>query len=192
MQDQHSSRSAPKAEATCENEAAELLRQLWDAGALKDAIQHALDTYPRECCGFIRRSGVTRCENAQDTLRAQQPDAFPRDARSGFALSAEDHIRLYESAGTANPVLAVYHSHPDGSSSMSELDRQSMCFAGRPLLPGILHLVIACDAHRIRAAAIHALDRPPSAPRTSPCDPRIYSELWRWPAAMSRQESSAE
>ena len=59
-----------------------------------DAIyQHAREGYPEEVCGFIIGPGcdeARRCENRQNALHAEDPEHFPRDARTAYNIGAKD------------------------------------------------------------------------------------------------------
>jgi proteasome lid subunit RPN8/RPN11 len=125
-----------------------------DENILAALFAHALETYPEECCGLIRASGkVRRCENYQNALHAEDPATFPRDARRAFHLAPLDQLHLAQSFDTNDPVHIIYHSHPSGGTHFSDHDRAGALFEGRPIYPGLLHLVLDCrDQHRQGAA----------------------------------------
>nr|DAE39862.1 MAG TPA: MPN family protein [Caudoviricetes sp.] len=81
--------------------------------------EHAVEQYPRECCGLIvadgRKERYKPCRNlAQDTGQ--------------FRMSAED----WAMAEDAGRVLAVVHSHPDAPAMPSEADRAACEATGLP------------------------------------------------------------
>ena len=74
---------------------------------LKTAIlNHAESEYPRECCGLIVGGNYIPCTN-QSTLDSQ------------FAISPQDYV----AASEQGEIVAIVHSHPDGSSMASEVDK---------------------------------------------------------------------
>lgn len=101
--------------------------------ALKSAIiAHALQCYPRECCGLIVDiKGVdTYCPcNNTATDGAQ------------FTLCAKDYAKA-ESLGC---VRAIVHSHPNGEPTPSKLDKIQMPLHGVPWV--IVALSNTNDAH---------------------------------------------
>lgn len=120
---------------------AESLISLIQDRFLAEIATHARQAHPEECCGMILASGLRRCKNIQDELHRLDPVAHPRPARTGFAFTAEDTIFLIDSLESDDPVLAVYHSHPDGSAQFSHADA-----TGAAAYPDLFHLVVACSA----------------------------------------------
>jgi len=131
-----------------------ILRPLLAGGLLRLAYTHARRAYPHECCGMILRTGLRECTNIQDALHHQDPVSHPRTSRRAFSLTADETIFLAESRGTDDPVLAVYHSHPDDAAYFSKTDRAAALCDGKPVYPDLLHLVIACGADRVREARL--------------------------------------
>lgn len=131
-----------------------ILRCLLAGGLLRQAYTHARRAYPHECCGMILRTGLRECTNIQDALHCQDPVNHPRTARKAFSLTADETIFLAESLSTDDPVLAVYHSHPDDDAYFSKTDRAAALCEGKPAYPDLLHLVIACKADRISEARL--------------------------------------
>jgi proteasome lid subunit RPN8/RPN11 len=61
------------------------------AEVLADIYNHARDTYPEECCGFLlgpqesdNVDAVRRCVNEQNRYHALDPERFPRTAREAY------------------------------------------------------------------------------------------------------------
>ena len=133
-----------------------ILRGLLAGGLLRQAYIHARRAYPHECCGMILRTGLRECTNIQDDLHRQDPVNHPQSASKAFSLTADDTIFLAESLNTEDPVLAVYHSHPDDAAYFSKTDRAAATCEGKPVYPDLLHLVIACTADRISEARLFA------------------------------------
>lgn len=125
---------------------------------LRGMYQHARETYPNECCGVLHRSGVRRCRNVQDELHAHDPVAFPRTARQAFSFAAADVLLMAESFDTADPVVAVYHSHVDCGAYFSKADETGALWNGEPVYPGLFHLVIDCRRCEIGGAKLFAYD----------------------------------
>lgn len=122
---------------------------------LLELYRHARRTYPEECCGMVLESGPRPCRNAQDDLHRLAPNAFPQTAGQAFCFDAADQVFLAECMGTPDPVLVVYHSHPDAGDSLSSRDMTSACRGGAPMYPRLSHLVIDCRSDRIAGASLY-------------------------------------
>jgi drug/metabolite transporter (DMT)-like permease/proteasome lid subunit RPN8/RPN11 len=119
---------------------------------LRRVYEHAVRSYPSECCGFIRRSGVRECANAVAGSAVSD-----RTARTGYAFNAADTRELHDSIGTDDPALVVYHSHPDVGAYMSAEDQRFAVLDGMPVLP-VDHLVIDVTAGGVREAKLFRFD----------------------------------
>lgn len=126
--------------------------------ALHQSYAHARAAYPDECCGFILASGVRRCENVQDALHRDDPVTFPRSARRGFTLSAEDQLFLMQALRGPDPVLAIYHSHIDAGAYFSAADRAGITYDGYVAYPDLFYLVIACQSELITGSKLFHYD----------------------------------
>lgn len=90
---------------------------------LRDAIEHAIEEYPRESCGLVIDGNYVRADNeAADPLK-------------NFKISAEKWAH-YEDAGA---VQMVIHSHPDASARPSESDLISCEATGVPWMIIAVH-----------------------------------------------------
>ena len=74
---------------------------------------HSLGEYPNECCGFVVSDSVNKnivfpCKN------------ISQNSKIHFEIDPEEYLR----ASSAGEIVAVYHSHPNGSSKFSEFDEQ--------------------------------------------------------------------
>ncbi|MFF4343066.1 Mov34/MPN/PAD-1 family protein [Kitasatospora sp. NPDC001540] len=116
--------------------------------------QHAIEEFPREACGFILASGVRRARNVIDELHAADPDSYERTSATGYALGIEDAIFLDASFDTDDPVLVIYHSHPNGRAYFSEEDVRRALLDGRPVYPGVLQLVVGVEGGSVREARL--------------------------------------
>ena len=73
---------------------------------LKKAIEHALKEFPREACGvFTRSCGYIACKNV-----AEKPEL-------DFVMQEYKQI-----AANEGDVIAIFHSHPDGTNHPSKAD----------------------------------------------------------------------
>ena len=88
------------------------------ARVLADLCQHAWDTSPEECCGLIigdeneRYQRVVRCHNDMNQRHEDEPERFPRDAKTAFWMRETDYQKALQSAeDRGQQVTAVYHSH---------------------------------------------------------------------------------
>lgn len=107
-------------------------------------IGHAVEAYPRECCGMILASGlVRRCENAIDRLNAADSATFPRNSSNGYALNLGDLRYLVDSFNSEDPVRIIYHSHPNADAGFSREDRRMAMPDGMPLYPELAHLIVS-------------------------------------------------
>ncbi|MGD3109666.1 Mov34/MPN/PAD-1 family protein [Streptomyces sp. YGL11-2] len=125
-------------------------------GNLAEIYAHAAREFPRECCGFILADGVRRARNVIDELHAADPESFERSSATGYALSVEDALFLDGSFDTPRPVLAVYHSHPNGHAYFSEEDTRRALHCGEPVYPDLLQLVVGIDESGVREARLFA------------------------------------
>ena len=122
--------------------------------------EHARETYPHECCGFVRADGtVHRAVNIQNTLHADDPTRYPRDGLTGYTMSSADVLALAKSFRSANPAIAIYHSHPDVGAYFSNEDAARALYAGQPLHP-VDHLVVDVRGSVVRETKRFAW-RPP-------------------------------
>ncbi len=102
--------------------------------ALALVYRHAAETYPNECCGFIRASGqVHRAVNDQDRLHAEDSATWPRTAREAYSLAAPDLYLLGSSVCSPDPAIVVYHSHLDVGAYFSEKDAADALYEGKPI-----------------------------------------------------------
>lgn len=81
---------------------------------LSEIKQHAIDSYPNECCGFITEDGYVRVGNIHS------------NPRESFKISNKDYM-LYGSKA-----LAFIHSHPDWHPCPSEKDMRGQIDSGIP------------------------------------------------------------
>ncbi len=117
---------------------------------LDQIYAHAREGYPEEVCGLVLathpklRAGaegplenaeVRRCENRQNALHAEDPQHFPRDARTAYNLGAKDLFFLDKSLRSPRPVQIIYHSHVDVGAYFSDEDCRAAAPDGELLYP---------------------------------------------------------
>jgi proteasome lid subunit RPN8/RPN11 len=121
---------------------------------------HARETYPAECCGYLRGDRetiqvVVRCRNAQaDGVHPTHPE---RGAEAGFVISGRELFDFAQSLDSALPARIVYHSHTNGRAYLSAVDRQNAVGPAGPVYP-VDHLVIGVTAAGVTEAAQFAWD----------------------------------
>jgi proteasome lid subunit RPN8/RPN11 len=99
-------------------------------GRILDELRHhARDTLPEECCGLIigdeneRYKRVVRCHNDMNQRHQDDPESFPRDAKTAFWMRETDYQQAWDSAReSGEQVTAVYHSHVGVDAYLSEED----------------------------------------------------------------------
>jgi len=114
--------------------------------------------FPREACALVFRAdaGLTLelVENLADDFHAADPEAFPRSATTSFVLDARVIAR---SERDGRRLVAIVHSHPDGTVAFSGEDRRLASTPDRrfPLYPEVFHVVLGAAAGRIGALATY-------------------------------------
>jgi adenylyltransferase/sulfurtransferase len=125
------------------------------ARAALDAIYaHAREGYPDEVCGFILGGDeARRCENRQNALHAEDPEHFPRDARTAYNLGAKDLFFLDKSLRSPRPVRIIYHSHVEVGAYFSDEDSRAAAPDGELLYP-VDYLVVDVSKDGVRGAKL--------------------------------------
>lgn len=119
---------------------------------LDEIFAHAVAGYPEEVCGLIIADrSARRCENRQNALHAEDPVAFPRDARTAYNLGAKDLFFLDRSLRSSEPVTAIYHSHVNVGAYFSEEDIRAAAPDGELLYP-VDYIVIDVQATGVGGA----------------------------------------
>ena len=92
---------------------------------------HAEQSYPSECCGFIKGplespaalTEVMQEQNLADKYHALDPESFPRTSQTYFKLDELRAQRAFEEAQkTGQAIKVIYHSHCDAGAYFSEED----------------------------------------------------------------------
>ncbi len=128
--------------------------------AVLDAIYaHAREGYPEEVCGFVLcdrdggRAEARRCDNRQNALHAEDPKAFPRDARTAYNLGAKDLFFLDKSLRSERPVRLIYHSHIEVGAYFSAEDERAAAPDGELVYP-VDYLVVDVARDGVRGAKV--------------------------------------
>jgi len=110
---------------------------------------HARESHPEECCGLVvgRDEASTwravRCSNVQNARRAQGESQLA--ASEAFWIDEAELLTALRTAETAGESMhAIYHSHADTAAYLSHIDvRNATSVSGRPLWPGLAHVVVS-------------------------------------------------
>ena len=96
--------------------------------------KQAVEEYPAESCGLIFGRGserlLLRCRNDQDAKHAQDPQRYPRDARTAYYIHAADLRRIGQLEGQGYSMAVIYHSHVDVGAYFSPTDRKQALLSG--------------------------------------------------------------
>jgi len=120
--------------------------------------EHVRAWFPREACALIVGSDdaltLELVDNLADTFHAADPEAFPRTAETAFVLDARAILRA-EREGRR--LVAIVHSHPDGTLAFSAEDRRLASTPdGRfPLYPEAFHVVLGAADGRVETLAVY-------------------------------------
>ena len=115
---------------------------------LDQIYAHAKVEFPDECCGIILSDGtrefVRECRNIQNERHVEEPNMYPRDARTAYLIDPNDLIRVHKEAETKNrPIKAFYHSHPNHDAYFSEKDKADAMAWDEPVYPGAAYVVVS-------------------------------------------------
>ena len=128
-------------------------------------VAQAEREFPNECCGFIIGDGsseeVRPIANIQNRKHAEDPKAFPRDARTAFLMEPKEHLAVLNEIDRRKLGLRiVYHSHPDHDAYFSPTDRAQACSfdPSQPDYPDTAYVVLSIRAARFNRAAAFLWD----------------------------------
>ena len=88
-----------------------------------ELVQHAASCFPAEACGLLagkdnRLLSVIPIKNVEKKI-------------TRFRMDPEEQIRAFqEIEKSGQELLAIYHSHPDGSSQLSQIDLDNFFYPG--------------------------------------------------------------
>lgn len=122
---------------------------------LDEICAHAKTEFPDECCGVILQTEsqefVRPCRNIQNEMHKEDPNTYPRDARTAYLMHPDDLISVHKEADTENrPIKAFYHSHPNHEAYFSDKDKEDAMAWGEPTYPGVSYLVISIYEENVR------------------------------------------
>ncbi len=131
---------------------------------IEKIFQHAIETYPDECCGLItgdeNNQTVHLCENIQNRLHAEDPVRHPRDARTAYVIDRKVVEEIISSAKRqGGKIMAFYHSHPEHEAYFSEEDVKAQTVFGEPEFPEAIHIVISIMDRKIHDMKCFKWDR---------------------------------
>ncbi len=131
---------------------------------MEQVHQHALETYPEECCGIIIGKAETReedilyrCTNVQNKLHAMDPETYPRNARTAYSIDTKEQMAIERDAREKGmEIKTFYHSHPDHDAYFSEEDKRMALFGDEPWYPDAKHWVISVYDGEVKDQALFA------------------------------------
>ncbi len=124
---------------------------------------HAAACYPEECCGMIVEEGgrmrVVRVTNVQNERHAQDPETYPRTARTAYSMGAEAVPVLMDAERGVLRLHAFYHSHPEHEAYFSAEDKLAALGGwDEPSYPQAGQIVISVRAGQARYMKAFAWD----------------------------------
>ena len=112
----------------------------------------AMEEYPDECCGVILGNPqnsdediVFRCTNIQNQLHEENPDNYPRNAKTAFTIDPKDLLAVEKKTRINGwTIKTFYHSHPEHDAYFSDEDKKmALSEWGEPWYPDATHLVVS-------------------------------------------------
>jgi len=126
--------------------------------ALEQIYAHADRSYPEECCGFVFADGsVYLGSNIQNELHRKNPEMYSRSAANGYTFSVADTLMMNKAFRSDNPVVVIYHSHPDVGAYFSDEDQDKALFMGEPIYP-VSYLVVDVRQGQTQGSKLFAWD----------------------------------
>jgi proteasome lid subunit RPN8/RPN11 len=121
---------------------------------LAEIDRHAMESYPRECCGAVLGEGdrerVRRIDNVQDRLHAEDAAAYPRDSTTAYFMDPQQlYAVLREAEQGRCPIRIFYHSHPEHGAYFSEEDAARAIAWDEPVYPEASYLVVSVVNGRV-------------------------------------------
>jgi len=96
--------------------------------------RQAVEEYPEESCGviFVREAErlLLRCRNEQNAKHAEDPERYPRDARTAYYIHRDDLKRIMQLEVKGFSMAVIYHSHVDVGAYFSATDRKQALVSG--------------------------------------------------------------
>lgn len=131
---------------------------------IEEIFKHAIEEYPYECCGIVtgdvNNQTIHRCHNIQNELHSQDPERYPRDARTAYTIDRKELDRIYRDAKErGEDIFAFYHSHIDCGAFFSETDVSAQTVFGEPEFPDAIHIVVSVVNKKINEMRCFKWDR---------------------------------
>lgn len=110
--------------------------------SLTHIILYAQKSYSSECCGFVLENGtIIPAQNIIETL--YDPSL---NSKNAFLISPES----WNIARNQNSlIIAIYHSHPNGSADMSLMDQNTLCW------PDLCYVIVSIFDTNPKEAKLH-------------------------------------
>lgn len=133
---------------------------------LEQICLHAEREYPKEACGMIlgpqgkdHAIGVFPIKNIQDELHGQDPEKYPRTAKTAYYMDPGQMRTVEKEAASKQFELKViYHSHPDHEVYFSEEDKLMAAPWGEPNNPHLTWIVISVINGKAKKASAFVWD----------------------------------
>lgn len=124
--------------------------------------QHSVEEYPHECCGVVLglpgdpgKTRIQRCTNIQNKLHGQDPEKFPRDARTAYYIDPQELLKTFRDAEKEGlEVIGFYHSHPDHEAYFSQEDFRMAMLGDEPSYPNASYIVVSVFNRSVRDLAV--------------------------------------
>lgn len=124
-----------------------------DQKLLEEIYAESRKTYPNEGCGFVvgKVSDGKRVaeefipvKNIQDELHAKDPQRYPREAKTAYAIDPKEMERIEKDAQEkSQKIICIFHSHPEHGVYFSAEDKGMAAPWGEPLFPELSYLVVS-------------------------------------------------
>ena len=121
--------------------------------------------YPDECCGILTAgpeggaAQVHVCENIQNRLHAEDPQRYPREARTAYFIDPQELYNIVSAAEKAGgSVAGFYHSHIDCEAYFSDEDKERAVVWDEPAYPDAVYLVLSVYERRVKGYKCFAWD----------------------------------
>jgi proteasome lid subunit RPN8/RPN11 len=103
---------------------------------------------------------VHSCLNIQNSLHREDPERYPRDARTAYTIDRDEANSIYsEAKKKGDEIIAFYHSHIDCAAYFSETDKDAQTVFGEPEFPDAVHLVVSVMGGEIGGMMCYKWDR---------------------------------
>ena len=131
---------------------------------LNQIYRHAIAEYPDECCGIVTGIKNTQrvhfCKNIQNILHSENPERYPRNARTAYYIDRKEAEKIFSDAkNNKEEVIAFYHSHTNNPAFFSDTDKEVQTVFGEPEFPDAIHIVVSVINREINDIKYFVWDR---------------------------------